>query len=78
MAVVFVIGNSPQIVRNLLAPGVSITAQIANTFAEVSTTGHQLAALMYLALLLFGITLLVNVAARLLVWRTTRVAGGVR
>jgi ABC-type phosphate transport system permease subunit len=33
---------------------------------------------MYLALLLFGITLLVNVAARLLVWRTTRVAGGVR
>ncbi|HZD03073.1 MAG TPA: phosphate ABC transporter permease subunit PstC [Actinomycetes bacterium] len=78
MAVVFVIGNSPEISRNLLAPGVSITAQIANTFAEVSTTGHQLAALMYLALLLFFLTLIVNVAARLLVWRTSAVSGGVR
>jgi phosphate transport system permease protein len=78
MAVVFVIGNSPQILRNLLAPGSSITAQIANTFAEVSTTGHQLPALLYLALLLFFVTLIVNVAARLLVWRTAAVAGGVR
>ncbi len=78
MAVVFVIGNSPQITSNLLAPGASITAQIANTFAEVSTTGHQLNALLYLALLLFFVTLVVNVAARLLVWRTSAVAGGVR
>jgi len=78
MAVVFVIGNVPQITRNLLAPGASITSQIANTFAEVSTTGHQLSALLYLALVLFFITLVVNVAARLLVWRAAAVAGGVR
>jgi phosphate transport system permease protein len=78
MAVVFVIGNSPQISNNLLAPGASITAQIANTFAEVSTTGHQLSALLYLALLLFFVTLIVNMIARLLVWRTSAVAGGVR
>jgi phosphate transport system permease protein len=78
MAVVFVIGNSPVIQRNLLAPGASITAQIANTFQEVSTTGHQLAALLYLALILFFITLIVNMAARLLVMRANRLAGGVR
>jgi phosphate transport system permease protein len=78
MAVVFVIGNVPQITRNLLAPGASITSQIANTFAEVSTTGNQLAALLYLALVLFFITLVVNIAARLLVWRATAVSGGVR
>jgi phosphate transport system permease protein len=78
MAVVFVIGNSPLIQRNLLAPGASITAQIANTFQEVSTTGHQLAALLYLALILFFITLIVNMAARLLVMRANRLAGGMR
>ncbi len=78
MAVVFVIGNSQQLQRNLLAPGTSITAHIANTFAEVSTTGHQLAALLYLALLLFLVTLLVNMAARALVWRAAAISGGVR
>src|SRR5574341_195584 len=78
MAVVFVIGNSPLITHNLLAPGASITAQIANTFQEVSTTGHQLAALLYLALILFFITLIVNMGARLLVWRSSAAAGGVR
>ena len=78
MAVAFVIGNSPLIQKNLLAPGASVTSQIVNTFAEVSTTGHQLSALLYLALVLFFITLLVNVAARLLVWRAAAVSGGVR
>src|ERR671931_671877 len=78
MAVAFVIGNSPLIQKNLLAPGASVTSQIVNTFAEVSTTGHQLSALLYLALVLFFITLLVNVAARLLVWRSAAVSGGVR
>jgi phosphate transport system permease protein len=78
MAVAFVIGSVPEFHRNLLAPGYSITALIANTFNEVSSTGHQLAALLYLALLLFFITLLVNMAARLLVWRATAVSGGTR
>ncbi len=78
MAVAFVIGSVPEFHKNLLAPGYSITALIANTFNEVSSTGHQLSALLYLALLLFFITLLVNVAARLLVWRATAVSGGAR
>jgi phosphate transport system permease protein len=78
MAVAFVIGNNPVFQKNLLAPGDSITALIANTFTEVSTTGHQLAALLYLALVLFFVTLLVNIGARLLVWRATAISGGVR
>jgi phosphate transport system permease protein len=78
MAIVFVIGNAIQIKGNLLAPGTSVTAHIANTFQEVSTAGFGLSALLYLALVLFVITLLVNVAARLLVARQGRIMAGVR
>jgi phosphate transport system permease protein len=78
MAVVFVIGNAVQFQRNLLHPGTSVTANIANTFQEVSTAGLGLAALLYLALVLFVITLVVNAAARFLVARQQRIMGGTR
>jgi phosphate transport system permease protein len=77
-AVVFVIGNAIQFQRNLLRPGTSVTANIANTFQEVSTTGLGLAALLSLALVLFVITLIVNAAARVLVARQRRILGGTR
>jgi phosphate transport system permease protein len=78
MAVVFVIGNAIQFKPNLLQPGTSVTANIANTFQEVSSAGLGLAALLYLALILFIITLAVNGAARLLVARQQRILGGAR
>ena len=70
MAVTMVIGNSNNINPSLLAPGNTIPSLLANQFAEAS--GLQVAALMYAALILFGITLIVNILAQLLVYRMQR------
>ncbi len=66
MAVTMVIGNSPQISASLLGLGYTIPALLANEFAEALDKLH-IGALMYLALILFVITLLVNIVAVLLV-----------
>ncbi len=74
MAVTMLVGNSHEISSSLFAPGYSMAAAIANEFAEASSTLHY-AALTYVALLLFGITVLINAAARLLIWRVARRGG---
>lgn len=66
MAVTMVIGNSPEISASLFAPGYSLPAVIANEFAEATGEVH-VGALAGLALVLFGLALLLNAAARLLV-----------
>ncbi|MEB3227472.1 MAG: phosphate ABC transporter permease subunit PstC [Synechocystis sp.] len=66
MAVTMVIGNSNIISPSLLAPGYTIPAVMANEFAEAVDEMH-IGALMYLALILFFITLVVNAIAVLLV-----------
>ncbi|MEG3438825.1 phosphate ABC transporter permease subunit PstC [Pannus brasiliensis CCIBt3594] len=66
MAVAMVIGNSSIISPSLLAPGYTIPAVLANTFPEAFEQVH-IGALMYLALILFLITLAVNSIAALLV-----------
>lgn len=66
MAVTMVIGNSIQISPSLLAPGYSIPAVLANQFAEALDELH-VGSLMYLALVLFAITLIVNIIATVLV-----------
>jgi phosphate transport system permease protein len=66
MAVTMVIGNSPQISLSLLNLGYTIPAVLANEFAEALEALH-VGALMYLALILFVLTLLVNVAAVLMI-----------
>jgi phosphate transport system permease protein len=71
MAVAMVIGNSPEIHRSLLANGSTMSAVIANEFAEASGDLH-LSALMELGLALFIVTIIVNAIARLLVWAVTR------
>jgi phosphate transport system permease protein len=71
MAVTMVIGNSPTISSSLLAPGYSLPAVIANEFAEASGAMHT-GALAALGLILFAVTLLLNVAARLLVRMSRR------
>ena len=67
MAVTMVIGNNPQIKATLLAPGYSIAAVIANEFTE-ATSAMYVSALVELGLVLFGLTLVINAIARLLVW----------
>ena len=62
MAVTMVIGNSTQISASLLEPASTIPAVLANEFAEALDKLH-IGALMYLALILFVLTLIVNIAA---------------
>ena len=69
MAVTMVVGNDPKIPHSLMAPGYSIAAVIANEFAEATGDLYQ-NALIELGLVLFGVTILVNGAARLLVLST--------
>src|ERR1700746_4076263 len=65
MAVTMVIGNTPQIVASLFAPGYTLASVIANEFTE-ATTDLYLQALFEIGLVLFGITILVNLLAQLL------------
>jgi phosphate transport system permease protein len=75
MAVTMVIGNAPEIHRSLFAAGYSLPAVIANEFSEATGDLH-VAALAALALVLFGVTLLLNAAARLLVAMSQRRGAG--
>jgi phosphate transport system permease protein len=69
MAVTMVIGNNPQIVTDLLAPSHSMASVIANEFSEATGDMH-ISALAEVGLLLMVITLVLNIAANLLVWAT--------
>jgi phosphate transport system permease protein len=71
MAVTMVIGNRPEIVRNLLAPAYSMASVIANEFTEAADEMY-LSALIEIGLALFIVTILVNALARVLVWAVTR------
>ena len=71
MAVTMVIGNRPEIVKNLLAPAYSMASVIANEFSEASDDMY-LSALIEIGLALFLVTIVVNICARLLVWAVTR------
>jgi phosphate transport system permease protein len=74
MAVAMVIGNSNQLTAFLFSPGTTIASRIASNFGEASNALMR-ASLIELALILFLITLSVNVIARVLVWRMTSVKG---
>jgi phosphate transport system permease protein len=70
IAVALVIGSSPAITSHLFAPGYDIPAVIANEFGEASGTFR--AALIGMGVLLFVFTIIINVAARAIVARSTR------
>lgn len=74
MAITMVIGNRPEISASLFAPGYTMASVLANEFTE-ATGEMYLSALMEVALLLFGITIIVNILAQLLVWRVSRGGG---
>jgi phosphate transport system permease protein len=71
MAVTMLIGNRHEIAASLFAPGYTMAAVIANEFSEAATDMH-FSALTYVAFVLFALTILVNAAARLLIWRVAR------
>ncbi len=70
IAVALVIGSSAQVTSHLFAPGDSMPAVIANQFGEAS--GVFQAGLMGLGVLLFGMTIIINMIARGVVQRSAR------
>jgi phosphate transport system permease protein len=71
MAVTMVIGNSIEGSYSLLRPGYTMSSIIANEFAEAVSPMHT-EVLIEIALILFIMTLLLNMIARFLVWRVAR------
>jgi phosphate transport system permease protein len=67
IAVALLIGGGLKIDVGIFHPGYSIAALIANTFQEATPEGVK--ALIAIGVTLFGITVLINMLARLIVWR---------
>ena len=75
IAVLFVIGNQPQINASIFSPGYTLPSVIASEFAEANQPFHP-EALIGLGVVLFGMSFAVNLAARAIVERFERRAGG--
>jgi len=67
MAVTMVIGNTPQVSASIFAPQYTMAAVLANEFSEAADDLY-LHALIEIGLLLFIITIGVNIISRLLIW----------
>ena len=70
IAVALLIGARPTISASIFKPGYSMAAVIANQFQEA--TEPHIRALVGVGVVLFGITILVNVGARLIIMRMER------
>lgn len=77
MAVTMLIGNRPEISASLFAPSYTMASVIANEFTE-ATEDIYLAALAEIGFLLFVVTVLLNIVARLLVWQVGKMPKGAR
>ena len=73
IAVLLVIGGSAQITGELFKPGQTIAGQIASQFGEASP--EAITGLIALGVALFAITIVINVSARLIVWRLGEIKG---
>ena len=75
MAVTMVIGNKDAIPASLFDQTQTIASKIATSFSEASI-GIETSSLIALGLVLLVITIILNVVARLLVWRVAGPVGG--
>lgn len=71
MAVTMVIGNRPQISASLFEPAATMASVLANEFLE-ATDNLYIASLIEVGLILFAVTIVINAAARLMIWRVAR------
>lgn len=77
MAATMLIGNSTRIEESLFLPATTSASLIASELTNANDSLHE-SALIGIALVLFGITLILNMAARFLVWQTSRGPAGGR
>ncbi|HEY7837758.1 MAG TPA: phosphate ABC transporter permease subunit PstC [Terriglobales bacterium] len=71
MAVTMIIGNRPAVSASLFAPGYTLASVIANEFTE-ATGALYISSLIEIGLVLFAITVVVNLLSRLLLSRIAR------
>jgi phosphate transport system permease protein len=71
VAVTMVIGNNLDLSASLLHPGYTMASIIANEFTE-ATFDLYLHALIEIGLILFFMTLVINLIARILIWRVSQ------
>jgi phosphate transport system permease protein len=71
MAVTMVGGNSFDMIRSLFDPVHSMASQIASEFTE-ATYSLYVSSLIYVGLILFGITICISLLAQLLIWRLSK------
>ncbi len=75
MAVTMIIGNNVSITSSLFSPGYTLASVLANEFAEASSNMY-LSALIEIGLVLFLVSIVVNILARILIWSVTKNAAG--
>ncbi len=71
VAVTMIIGNNRDLTASILHPGYTMASIIANEFSEATFELYR-QSLIEIGLVLFAITLLLNIIARFLVWRVAR------
>ncbi len=71
MAVTMVGGNSFDLIHSLFDPVHSMASQIASEFTE-ATYSLYLSSLIYVGLVLFGITIIISLCAQVLIWRLSK------
>jgi len=69
MALAMLVGNSNQMTVSVFSPANTLAALLANNFPEAGA--KQVGVLMYAALVLLGITLLVNIVGALIIQRAS-------
>ena len=77
MAVTMVIGNSPRISESLFAPSYTMASVIANEFVE-ATSKLYISSLIEIGFLLLVISVIINIAAKILVSKIFKGDGGAR
>jgi phosphate transport system permease protein len=75
MAVTMVIGNSPRISESLFSPSYTMASVIANEFVE-ATSKLYISSLIEIGFLLLLVSVIINIVARILVWKLLKVEGG--
>ena len=71
MAVTMIIGNTSLIPKNIFAPGNTMASVIANEFTEADHTEY-LSALVELGLVLFFVTVIINLIGKRIITRFTQ------
>jgi len=71
IAVALLVGSAAKVDPSIVRPGYTMAAVIANTFPEA--TGEHIRALVGIGVVLFVMTVIINMAARAIVWRFNRI-----